>query len=178
LGYAVDTSVLPFVDWRKQYGPDYSEAVPTPYRFRSSDIKTASSNGPLLEVPATVGFAGLAVTNFKRTNRVHRWLTTPPYSMSKALGLLHHLGVMRKSWLSPENSTGAEMIALAKAMMEKGAPILNLFFHSPTMQPGLTPFVRKQSDVKGFLDRLRMFLKFSADVGIEPVGLSRTAALF
>ena len=178
LGYAVDTSVLPFVDWTNQYGPDYSEAVPTPYRFRCDDIKTSFPNGPLLEVPATVGFAGFTGTNFERANRLYRLLTIPPYSMSRAVGLLHHLGVMQKIWLSPENSTGREMIALAKAMMKKGAPILNLFFHSPTVLPGLTPFVRNQSDVRGFLDRLRMFLRFSTDAGIEPVGLSRTAGLF
>jgi hypothetical protein len=178
LGYKVDTSILPFVDWSKEYGPDFSEARSAPYRFHYNDIHAALADGPLLEVPATVGFVGLAGKNFERANRLHRLLRILPYRMSGEVGLLHHLGVVQKIWLSPENSTGREMIALAKTMMRKGAPILNLFFHSPTVQPGLTPFVRNQSDVREFLGRLRMFLRFSADAGIEPVGLSRTAGLF
>lgn len=174
LGYKVDTSVLPFVDWSRQYGPNFSEANSVPYRFHHDHIFTAHPSGPMLEVPATVGFAGLASASFERANKVHHFLTRPPCNLIRAAGLLHRVGILQKIWLSPENSTGEEMITLARSMMQRGAQVLNLFFHSPTLQPGLTPFVRNESDTREFMERIKVFLRFAADAGIEPIALGRT----
>lgn len=174
LGYKVDTSVLPFVDWSSQYGPNFSDADPAPYRFHYDDILSVHPSGPMLEVPATIGFAGLTSSSFETANRVHHTLTRPPYSLIRAAGVLHRCGVLQKIWLSPENSTGDEMIALARSMMQRGAQVLNLFFHSPTLQPGLTPFVRNESDAEEFMERIKTFLRFAADAGVEPIALGST----
>ncbi|THJ19414.1 MAG: hypothetical protein CAF45_016125 [Nitrospira sp. CG24E] len=171
LGYKVDTSVLPFVDWSSQYGPNFSDADPAPYRFHYDDILSVRSSGPMLEVPATIGFAGLTSSSFEKANRVHHLLTRPPYNLLRAAGVLHRCGVLQKIWLSPENSTGDEMITLARSMAQKGAQVLNLFFHSPTLQPGLTPFVRNESDKREFMERIRMFLRFAVDAGFESIAL-------
>jgi hypothetical protein len=57
-------------------------------------IFTALSSGPMPEVPATIGFAGFASTNFESANKIHRLLTKPPYNLSRAAGLLHHVGLL------------------------------------------------------------------------------------
>jgi hypothetical protein len=59
-------------------------------------------------------------------------------------------------------------------MIRKGVPILNLFFLSPALQPGLTPYVRNESDSRNFIGRLRVFMRFVAEVGIEPIALGST----
>ena len=174
LGYKVDTSVLPYVDWTQQYGPNFSVADPAPYRFHHDHIFTAHPSGPMLEVPATIGFAGLTSSNFEAANRMHHRLTRSPYNLVRAAGVLHRCGVLQKIWLSPENSTGDEMITLARSMMQKGAQVLNLFFHSPTLQPGLTPFVKTESERRDFMERLRIFLRFAIDTGFDPISLGRT----
>jgi len=177
LGYKVDTSVLPFVDWSRQYGPNFSDSDPAPYRFHYDHILTAHPSGPMLEVPATIGFAGLTSSSFEKANRVHHILTRPPYNRLRAAGMLHRCGVLQKIWLSPENSTGNEMITLAKSMIRKGAQVLNLFFHSPTLQPGLTPFVRNEADRLEFMGRIKIFLRFAADAGFEPIALGSTPSV-
>jgi hypothetical protein len=177
LGYKVDSSVLPFVDWSRQYGPNFSDADPAPYRFHYDDILSAHPSGSMLEVPATIGFAGLTSSSFETANRVHHALTRPPYSLIRAAGVLHRCGVLQKIWLSPENSTGDEMITLARSMMQRGAEVLNLFFHSPTLQPGLTPFVRNESETREFMARIKMFLRFTADAGVEPIALGSTPSV-
>jgi hypothetical protein len=88
--------------------------------------------------------------------------------------VFHHVGILRKIWLSPENSTGEEMICLARAMRRKGARVLNLFFHSPTLLPGLTPFVKSKPEADEFLERIRKFLRFAIEAGVEPIALGDT----
>src|SRR4029077_20398200 len=56
LGFRVDTSVSPFIDWTFSAGPDYRAAPTHAYRFSPDEIFLAAPNGPLLEVPATIGF--------------------------------------------------------------------------------------------------------------------------
>lgn len=50
LGYSVDTSITPVLDWSEYNGPDYRLATVEPYVLRQS------GKGDLLEVPATLDF--------------------------------------------------------------------------------------------------------------------------
>jgi len=60
-------------------------------------------------------------------------------------------------WLLPEQARSGEMIALTKCLMEKKTPLINIFFHSPSLQPGLTPFVRTKADKREFMGGLEKF---------------------
>ena len=56
LGYTIDTSISPLMNWSSHFGPDFSDAIVTSYRFNADDILAENPNGILLEVPPTIGF--------------------------------------------------------------------------------------------------------------------------
>jgi hypothetical protein len=64
------------------------------------------------------------------------------------------------------------MIKLAQAMMRNDCGVLNMIFHSPSLQAGLTPFTRTKGDEKRLFAHLREFLVFARDAGIESIRLS------
>jgi hypothetical protein len=87
-------------------------------------------------------------------------------------GLAHQLGWLRKIWLSPEISPGHEMFELACTVFRKGIDVLNLVFHSPTLEPGLTPFVRSVEDRQRFDAELeRFFESLFGRFDVRPVTL-------
>lgn len=169
LGYKVDSSILSLVDWRSFYGPDFSKVFPAPYRFHPEEIFKADATGGLLQVPATTGFTQM---NFRFSNALFNLLRKGPIRRLRLVGVLDKLGLLNKIWLSPEQSRADEMIALAKTFLKKKAPLINLFFHSPTLQPGLTPYVQTEADQREFLAKVRTFLIFAQEAGIESIRLS------
>jgi hypothetical protein len=164
LGYTIDTSISPGVDWTKDHGPDYSKAPITPYRFDPSDYLTPAPFGPLLEVPPTIGFwqghhaARLRIRKALLGSRAARGLRLP--------GLLDRTRLLNFGWLSPEPSDAASMIRIARRALRNGTRTLNLCFHSTSLVPGLTPFVRTRADRADFLQRIEVFLRFAAESGI------------
>jgi peptidoglycan/xylan/chitin deacetylase (PgdA/CDA1 family) len=169
LGYVVDTSVSPTVDWTPEFGPDYSSCSPQPYRFSPDDIYDECANGPMLEVPATIGFFQ---PGFHRANAVYQRIRRAPLCRFRLVGLLDKFGLLNRAWLSPEVSTSREMIQLADRLHKDGFPVLNMVFHSPSLRAGLTPFVRNLQEESGFWAKIREFCEYSRDAGLEPVTLS------
>jgi hypothetical protein len=162
LGYTVDSSVTPFLDWSGHGGPNYARAPLRPYRFHPADVLRPSSDGPLVEVPATVGFLhGVPEV----AARIRTALARGYLRRTRLLGLLDRLGLVACRWLSPETSTGEEMVALARNLVAREVGILNLTLHSSTLVPGLTPFVRDERDRTEFLRRIDTFLSFCAQQG-------------
>jgi len=169
LQYRVDTSVLSFIDWTSSGGQDYSVLPPTPYYFQPETIFRADRQGPLLQIPATVGFLQ---DDQRRSAEWDRRLRIAPWRQLRMPGLLDRLGWLNKVWLSPEKSTGDEMIALTRALLRTPLPVLNLFFHSGSLLPGCTPFVKTDTDRADFLKRIETFLVFAKGAGIESIRLS------
>jgi len=168
-GYRVDTSVSPLVDWRDDFGPDYSFAPQKPYRFAPDDIMTQRSDGSLVEIPASIGFIqGMDPI----LGRLRRILATPFARHMHLIGLFERLKLMSFRWLSPELSTADDMIALARALLKRGCPTLNLSFHSTTLLPGKSPFVRTEKDLTTFLNNIATVLEFAVERNIGFTTLS------
>ena len=78
------------------------------------------------------------------------------------------------------------MLRVSRRFIRAGAPFLHLFFHSNSLQAGLTPFVRTKGDVDHLYESLRRYvegLQRMADVDFYTVseaaatlGPSRAAA--
>ena len=167
LGFSVDTSVTPYVDWSTSGGPDYRRAPTHAYRFKPDDILTAAPGGSLLEVPVTIGILqpyealgrrAIAAGSIARRLRIR--------------GLLDVARIVNLRWLSPELSTAREMIALAKRYLLRNSTYLNMSFHSTTLVPGQTPFVRTQQDLEVFLRSIEALIKYVANEGVVFSGLS------
>ena len=149
VGIKVDSSVYPYMDWSYLHGPDFS-SIPLKKRWRSIRELFGRGHGSLLEIAAT----SLLVP--KQRRRIPPALAARP-----RLGrLLRRRGLVRLTWLSPENEDANGMIDLSQRLIRRGFPYLNLFFHSPTLSVGLTPFVRTVSDQKAFYERIRSYLEF------------------
>ena len=129
----------------------------------------AAPGGPLLEVPTTIGFlqhneafCRRAIANQGLARRLH------------LRGILERAHIVNLRWLSPELSSARDMIALAKRLLREGCAYLNMSFHSTTLVPGKTPFVRTSEDLELFLRRTDELLRFVADQGVEFCGLAQS----
>jgi hypothetical protein len=87
---------------------------------------------------------------------------------------LDRLNLINKVWLSPETDDGGKMIRLAKTFMKKNYPILNLFFHSPSLQSGLTHFTKTREEAEELIRRIETFLEFKEFSNMKSVKLSES----
>jgi hypothetical protein len=157
-GYTVDTSVIPHMDFSDAAGPDFSGFRPVPATFGRSR--------PLLELPLTTGFTG-AARAFGEP--LHRAASSAALRPVRAVGILARTGLLNKVVLSPEGNTLAEMQALTRALHADGLRIFSLTFHSPSLRPGCSPYVRTTADRDAFLDTIDRYCDFFfTELGGEP----------
>ena len=149
LGYEIDASVVPGTDLRRYFGPDFSKCPAHPYWF--------GSDPALLEVPMSVGYTGL-LAGFPA---IARALTTNPLLTALRLrGVLARLHLLDRIVLTPEGITFEEQRRLTRAMLRRGYRVFSLTFHSPSLAPGNTPYVRDAAQLQSFLRRIEQYLEF------------------
>ena len=151
-GYKVDCSRLPYADLSRDGGPDHGEAPAHPYWL--------DRPGGLLEVPPTVGFFGAAAAlaprfgglfDSARAERLH------------VPGLLARTGLAARSRLTPEGVSAGEQCRLIESMARRGHRVFSLVYHSPSLEPGHTPYVRTEADLAAFLATIEQVLLFFRD---------------
>jgi len=162
LGFEVDLSVSPLLDWSSKGGPDYTFAPRQPYRFNPDHPFRSEAKGSMVGIPTSVGF--LRGPSEPMT-RVRAALEGSLLARLKVVGVLDALGLLARRWISPETSSGGEMIRLASTLTRSGFRVLDLTFHSPSLLPGVAPFVRSQADKERFVGRIERFLEFCAGRG-------------
>ena len=90
-----------------------------------------------------------------------------PYTTKRMLRLAR---IAKVRWLRPSYSSAEDMIALSRQIVDRGAPILNLLFHSSEAIVGGSPYNRTQGELDAFYDRLGRALTFAVkDLGAEPM---------
>lgn len=166
LGYRVDTSVTAFTNWSAEFGPNYSGVGPEPYRFTPPRIYEPAASGAMLELPATAGYLQ---RGYRWYARIEHLIRRRPLRWLHLLGILDRLSLLNRVTLSPECASARQMIALLDTMQALGFDYANLFFHSPTLLPGLTPFVKTYRERDDFLRTLRTVLRHARSTGITPI---------
>lgn len=132
LGYKVDSSVTPEINWQNQGGPDHSRAPKQPYFISQTDYYSAGDS-PVLEVPITISGKRFPFLP-------ERWLYY--------------------RWLRPTHMTAFEMKSLISEFTRNFTePVLNLMFHSMEVIPKKTPFVRTKLGQALYLARLQKALR-------------------
>lgn len=174
LGYKIDTSVTPYVDWTDYYGANCANMSPMPFRISGDHIGDQSASVDLLEVPATIGFLQ---TNFPVSNYVFTMLSRRPFRHLRFIGILDRLRLLNKVWLSPEVSDSKSMIGLVRSMLANRASIINMTIHSPCLQAGLTPYTRDEEGVRRLMTRIEELLIFVRKCGVESIRLSEAQNL-
>ncbi len=149
LGYAVDISVAPPIDYSGDGGPDYSGFSAAPFWF--------GRERRLLGLPGAGCYAGWmkgAGTPF------YRLITHPRLRWARLPGITSRLRAFERIRLSPEDYTLAEMQRMTRSMLSDGQRIFVFSFHSPSVHPGFTPYVRDEAGLKRFLDKTRGYFEW------------------
>jgi hypothetical protein len=150
LGYEIDLSVNPHMDFTPLGGPSFKAFGAAPF-FRSG------ARDGLFFLPCTMGFVGMAG---ERGAELHALASRPALQPLKAVGILSRLGITNRIMLSPEGNTLSEMKSLARTLHGRGLRTFAMTFHSPSAAVGHTPYVRTEDDLVKFLDRIDGFCEF------------------
>lgn len=174
-GFTVDSSVTPFLDWRRyDDGPDHRDAPRAVYRPSLDNLTLPSLNGPLVEVPISVGYTRRPFDRWaRRHERMIDW-RIGPVSLASLAFRSHFL---RKVQLSFETDSVRDMLTLTQQLVRDGARILHLTWHSPSLVEGLSPFTRTVADrhrfranIDRYFDRLSASFSFSFATVAEAAG--------
>ena len=161
-GYLVDSSVAPLFYEAHKRGPDFVGAPLTPYFLGYDDATRPGSSG-VLELPIS------AALNRRVPPFLERWYgrAPRPYTTKRVLRLLR---IARVRWLRPSYSSAADMMTLARQIVDRGVPILNLLFHSSEAIVGGSPYNRTQGELDAFFDRLSRVLTYATrELGAAPM---------
>jgi hypothetical protein len=157
-GYEADLSVCPRMDYSREAGPDFSAFSACPYWF--------GRRRRLLELPLTIGFSGV-LRRWGPT--IHRVLSRPGMARTRAIGVCARLRLLDKIWLSPEGFRTDELRRLGRALWQDGQRIFSFALHSPSAEPGHTPYVRSTLELGDFLARCRrVFDLLVGELGAQP----------
>jgi len=134
LGYRIDSSVRPGYDYSADGGPDFSMADAGAYRAEG-----------IVELPLTTVFTGHA-------RRVGPHLYRALGRIPKGRGFFARAHLLSRIALTPEDMPIADALEAVAVAAGEGLRLLNLSFHSPSLVPGHTPYVRDAADLKRFHD--------------------------
>jgi hypothetical protein len=136
-GVAVDSSVRARFDYSAGGGPDFRRHPLVPYWL--------DDERRLLELPLTTVFWGLL-------RQQGEWLYPAMWRAPRLRGLLARIGMLERIPLTPEGVSVDEAIRGIDIALDDGLPLLVFSFHSPSLRPGHTPYVRNEADLDNLYD--------------------------
>lgn len=154
LGYTVESSVTPHMDWSANGAPGlaFPHAPTQPYR-PDREAPGELGEASLLEVPVTIR---------------RRWLNALPLVGSR----------VDPAWLRPTRTDASALVRLAQAEIAEArtrAPerpvILNAMFHNVEIVAGKSPYAATELAACRILENLRGLLTFARREGIAVIGL-------
>jgi hypothetical protein len=160
-GFRIDTSVRSRFDYSAQYGPDFYGMPIQPF--------WAGPTRKLIELPLTTAFTGL----LRGSGPSLFWAAA---AMGPMRGALARARLLSRVPLTPEGVTAREAVEAIDALLETGVRVLNFSFHSPTLEPGHTPYVRTSQDVRDFYHWWDVVLEHLDARGVRPATLARFLA--
>ncbi len=131
LGISIDTSVRARFDYSGQGGPDYSRHPINPYWL---------IEGALMELPLTTVFGGIA--RYYGDIVFGHW-----FNSDTARSALARSSMLERIALTPEGIPIEKAMQGVDLALAEGVQVINLSFHSPSLAPGHTPYVRNQDDL-------------------------------
>jgi len=158
LGYLIDVSVVPYTSFTDDGGPDFSRAGFQPSWFGAGQ--------GLLEIPLSCGFHGvlrsLGPALFPR-------VSTPAGMRLRLPGILARSGLLERIRLTPEGIDLAANMRLTRSLYQQGCRLFSFTYHSPSLVPGMTPYVSSIAELETFLESMdRYFTFFREELGGRP----------
>ncbi len=156
LGYKADVSVRPHCDYSAEGGPSFLKYDSRPY--------WTGPAGNLLELPLGVTFTG-------QLRHFGRFLYGWGSGRGKLLGAMARSGMLSRVALTPEDMPEADVKDAIQAMLDDGIRYLSFSFHSPSIAPGHTPYVRNSAELSDFYRWWDKILSFLESKGVMPIGV-------
>jgi hypothetical protein len=170
-GYITDSSITPFVSWKKtkgiQPGPDFSSNTAVHFIVGDED------NNQLLELPITILYTKKYINNYP--------LLKYPYSLlskiSKRLNNnTYNLFPPQPLWMRPfPGITPNNLIEVWKTAEAIGLKYVIMMFHSSEFMPGASIFRPDQGSVNDLLYVLENFFQFLKNQDSKSITLSDAA---
>lgn len=157
-GYRIDSSMRACYDYSAEGGPDFRAVGNHAFHV-----------GEMIELPLTTVFTGLARHGGAK---LYQALGRIP----KGRGLFARAGLLSRVALTPEDMPLADALEAIAVALGQGVRVLNFSFHSPSLAPGHTPYVRDAADLAVFN---LWWDKVLADLdrrGVRPVSLAELIA--
>jgi hypothetical protein len=159
-GYEADVSVRALHDYSDEGGPDFTRVKPFPFRVGGDG---------LVELPLSAAYVGPLRS---RGRSIYRAAGRLP----RGRGLLFRTGLLNRAALTPEGVPLDEALAAARALLDDGVKWFSLSFHSPSVEPGHTPFVRTAGDLRAFHAWWDGMFDYFEREGIAPASIEETIA--
>jgi len=157
-GMAIDTSVRARFDYSAAGGPNYRDHPVTPWWI--------DQPGGLMELPLTTVYWGLL-------RQFGPWLYPKMWRVPELRGLLAKIGLLERIPLTPEGVMLDEAIRGIDIALDEGLPILVFSFHSPSLAPGYTPYVRTEADVERFYEWWSGVFAYLRRRDVRPVSVAQ-----
>lgn len=154
-GYQVDVSVRALYDYSDEGGPNFSRVVPRPFWV---------GDGDLLEIPLTAAFTGGLA-------RYGRGLYPLSGKLPFVRGGLSRAGLLGRIAFSPEQMPIGEVLEAARRLLDQDFRLFSISFHSPSVEPGHTPYVRDKEDLRTFHAWWDYIFEFFARHSIAPASI-------
>ena len=156
LGYRLDVSVRASFNYRAEGGPDFSDHPIWPW----------AHGGKLYEVPLTVAKTGILRNKLRFQD------------YAPARGFLARTGLFDRVPLTPEGVRLNDAVIAIRQLLDSGHQLFSLSFHTPTVVPGHTPYVRNASDLKTFWAWWDGVFNLFAQHGVLPIRSGEIVAAF
>lgn len=156
-GVTIDSSVRSLFDYSAGGGRDYRNHPLHPY--------WVGGERDVLELPLTTVFTGALR---KLGHRLYPLLWRIP----QLRGVLAHCRLLERIPLTPEGVSVEEAIRGIDASLNNGLPVLVLSFHSPSLYPARTPYVRHEEDLDRLYDWWRDIFAHLRQRGVEPTSVA------
>ena len=152
-GLAIDTSVRARFDYSSGGGPNFRAFPIQPYWLNQARR--------LMELPLTTVYWG-------PLRQLGPWLYPQMWRAPRLRGLLSRIGLLERIPLTPEGVTIEEAIRGIDIALDDGLPVLVFSFHSPSLAPGYTPYVRNEDDLDALYDWWRGAFGYLKQRGVRP----------
>lgn len=160
-GIAIDTSVRAHFDYSGAGGPNYRDHPLHPY--------WVDSERKLLELPLTTVYWG-PLRQMGNIIYPHLWRTP------SVRGVLARAGLLERIPLTPEGITIEEALRGVDIAIDEGLPVLVFSFHSPSLAPGHTPYVRNDDDLDALYNWWRALFTHLERRGVKPTSVGEIMA--
>jgi hypothetical protein len=161
VGIAIDSSVRSGFDYSAGGGPNFRDLPLRPWWI--------DQVGGLMELPLTTVFQGAL-------RRWGGWIYPRLWRVPRMRGVLARLGLLDRIPLTPEGVGIAEALRGIDLAVAEDIPVLVFSFHSPSLSPGFTPYVRKADDLDDFYAWWRQAFARLAEHGVEPTTVKEIMA--